>query len=282
METKANYVAVGMFVFATLLALVIALLWLAGTQYSEEYKYYQTYFTGSVSGLAKGTKVRYNGIEVGRVDRLKFDPDDPRRVIVIMQVDPALRLHEDSIATIASEGITGGSYVEIEGGKKNSPLLTETRGQEYPVIKSKQSTLQQLAESAPALVAKFNRVGDQLADLLKPENRQAFSELLSNLRDTSAVINRRSAELDETLANFSLASRALNRDLDTLNTVLLHTDQVATSADKVLTGDTIAQVDQLVTETRTLVTSLKRLSNELDNEPTRLLFGDRRQGYTPK
>ncbi len=268
--------------FATLLALVIALLWLAGTQYSEEYKYYQTYFTGSVSGLAKGTKVRYNGIEVGRVDRLKFDPDDPRRVIVIMQVDPALRLHEDSVATIASEGITGGSYVEIEGGKKNSPLLTETRGQEYPVIKSKQSTLQQLAESAPALIAKFNRVGDQLTDLLKPENRQAFSELLSNLRDTSAVINRRSAELDETLANFSLASRALNRDLDTLNTVLLHTDQVATSADKVLKGDTIAQVDQLVTETRTLVTSLKRLSNELDNEPTRLLFGDRRQGYTPK
>ncbi|MEI9888905.1 MAG: MlaD family protein [Rhizomicrobium sp.] len=68
METKANYIAVGAFVLACMLALVVTVLWLAGVQYSQEFVYYQTTFTGSVTGLGKGTVVRYNGIEVGRVD----------------------------------------------------------------------------------------------------------------------------------------------------------------------------------------------------------------------
>ena len=72
METKANYVAVGVFVMALVLGLVVALLWLTGAQYAQEYAYYQTYFSGSVSGLGTGTSVRYNGIEVGRVSEAEF------------------------------------------------------------------------------------------------------------------------------------------------------------------------------------------------------------------
>ena len=94
METKANYVAVGAFVLACVLGLVVALLWLAGAQYSEEYAYYRTYFTGSVTGLGNGTAVRYNGIEVGHVTKLNFDPDDPKSVIVTMQVAAPLPIHE--------------------------------------------------------------------------------------------------------------------------------------------------------------------------------------------
>ncbi|MDE2630443.1 MAG: MCE family protein, partial [Alphaproteobacteria bacterium] len=78
METKASYVAVGAFVLTCMLGLVITLLWLAGLQYNTEYAYYQTYFTGPVNGLGKGTTVRYNGIDVGRVDDVKFDPNDPQ------------------------------------------------------------------------------------------------------------------------------------------------------------------------------------------------------------
>ena len=44
----------------------------------------------------------------------------------------------------------------------------------------------------------------------------------------------------------------------------------------------IAQMDDLLRESRTLVGSLTRLSNELDRTPTKLLFGDRHKGYAPK
>src|ERR1700761_9789101 len=182
METKANYVAVGGFVLACVLGLVVALLWLAGAQYSAEFAYYRTYFSGAVTGLGDGTVVRYNGINVGHVSKLTFDPDDPKRVIVDLQIDPNLKIHSDSVASIASEGLTGGSYVEIDGGSANAPVLERQIFGDYPVIQSKQSTLQQLEQSAPELIAKLNRAADRLNRVLSDANIKNFSGILSNIK----------------------------------------------------------------------------------------------------
>lgn len=289
METKANYVAVGAFVLACLLGLVVASLWLAGAQYSQEFAHYQTYFTGSVTGLGTGTTVRFNGIDVGRVSKLKFDPENPKRVIVTMEVDPSLKLHEDSIASIASMGLTGGAYVEIEGGSKDAPFLAAKPGQLYPVIRSAPSTLQQLAESAPRLVAKFNEIGDKLSALLSVENRKAIGDILGNLKTTTDVLARRSNDLDATLVNFRQSSEAMTRNLNQLHVTLGHADdavvnisKLSRDADDLVNGDTGAQLSELVSETRSAVISLRTLSNSLQNQPTRLLFGDRREGYTPQ
>src|SRR5476649_2654115 len=133
METKANYVAVGAFVLACMIGLVVTIMWLAGVQYAQEYSYYQANFKGPVTGLGKGTVTRYNGIDVGRIADLHFDPNDPQSVIVLLQVQPGLNIREDSIASIDSQGITGGTFVEISGGKANSPMLVAKDSEKYPV-----------------------------------------------------------------------------------------------------------------------------------------------------
>lgn len=300
METRANYVAVGAFVLSLLFGLVVALLWLTGAQYAQEYAYYQTYFTGSVSGLGKGTTVRYNGIEVGRVSELDFDPNDPKKVRVVMQIDPTLQIHADSVASIASQGLTGGSYVEIDGGTKNSPLLHPHMWGEYPTIKSKPSAFQQLEQSAPQLIVKLNHTADQLNDLLNEKNRKAINQILSklnailgNLHDTTAVLSARSADIDATLRNFNSASAKLDSDLADLHTTLGHADTALASintavggisrlTDHVDTSIASAQLGQLSSDMRNLLRNVSHLSNQLEREPTRLLFGDRREGYTPK
>src|SRR3954468_18931193 len=99
METRASYVMVGAFVLICVLGLFVAMLWVAGSQYREEYSYYRTFFSGPVTGLGKGTIVRYNGIDAGHVTELAFDQADPKRVIVTLQIDPTLRLHVDSVAS---------------------------------------------------------------------------------------------------------------------------------------------------------------------------------------
>ncbi len=293
METKANYVAVGVFVMALVLGLVVALLWLTGAQYAQEYAYYQTYFSGSVSGLGKGTTVRYNGIEVGRVSQLNFDQNDPKKVQVVMQIDPSLQIHADSVASIASQGLTGGSYVEIDGGTKNAPILHPNFWGEYPTIKSKPSAFQQLEQSAPQLVVKLNHAADKLNDILSDKNRKALTDILANLRTTTAVLTARSTDIDATLHNFKTASQKLDADLADLHTTFGHADEALASvkgavgsvnrlAEHVDNAVASAQLGQLSTDMRNLVSNLNRLSNQLEREPTRLLFGDRREGYTPK
>jgi phospholipid/cholesterol/gamma-HCH transport system substrate-binding protein len=292
METKANYVAVGAFVLICFAALMIALLWLGGSQYTREFAYYRTYFSGSVTGLGDGTLVRYNGIQVGRVSKVEFDPHNPKRVIVTLQVNPELPIHSDSVASIASEGLTGGSYVEIDGGSQAAPVLARTMFGEYPVIRSRQSTLQQLEQSAPQLLAKINRIAERLNDLLNDRNRKAFSETLANLRQVTSDFTKHSPQFDSILNNLNTASTGLNTDLSDLHSVLQSArettkriDSLAQNVDK-LTGDINTQVngariDQVLAQTREMVKSITRLSDELDREPTRLLFGDRRKGYTP-
>ena len=285
METKANYVAVGAFVLISMLGLVIALLWLAGAQYREEYAYYRTYFSGPVTGLGKGTTVRYNGIDVGRVSQLDFDPEDPKRVIVTMQVSPSLPIHDDSAASIASEGLTGGSYVEIDGGSKTAPVLAPGPEGEIPVIHAKQSTLQELEQSAPQLMVKLNHAADRLNDVLNDSNRKAFADTLQHLNKLTGVLDKDSPAIDHALLNISSASDKLNTDLGDLHQVLGHADQSAVKighvADDLDTQVNSAQIAQFVTESRALVQSLTALSNKIDREPSSIIFGDRRKGYTP-
>ena len=200
METKANYIAVGAFVLACMLALVVTELWLAGVQYSQEFVYYQTTFSGSVTGLGKGTVVRYNGIEVGRVDSLDFAKDEPSSVVAIMQVRPDLNIHDDAIASIASQGLTGGSYVEIDGGKKKDKdsVLPHTSRTPYPSIKSQQSTLAQLAETAPKIAEKLNKVADKLNRAQRRTRRRSATS--GPISTPSRPWWRRAGDIDQTSA----------------------------------------------------------------------------------
>ncbi len=288
METKANYVAVGAFVLACVVGLVVTIMWLAGAQYSQEYAYYQTYFKGPVTGLGKGTVTRYNGIDVGRVTDLKFNPNDPQSVIVTMQVQPNLNIREDSRASIESQGLTGGSYVEISGGTAKSPILVAKDDQDYPVIVAKQSTLQQLEQSAPEVVAKLNVAVTRLNDVLSDKNRKSLTNVLANLDETTSAIAKRSADIDATIKNANTATANLRDASASLKPTLDHVDatvnkfsKVADDADAFLKGDALSQLSSLVNEMRRLVTSLTRFSDQLNREPTKLLFGDRRKGYDP-
>jgi phospholipid/cholesterol/gamma-HCH transport system substrate-binding protein len=288
METKANYVAVGAFVVACMIGLVVSIMWLAGAQYSQEYSYYQTYFTGPVTGLGKGTVTRYNGIDVGRVAELAFDPNDPQRVIVTLQVQPGLNIREDSVASIDSQGFTGGAFVEISGGTAKSPLLVAKEGQKYPVIKTKQSTLQQLEQSAPQVMAKLNTAADRINDLLNDDNRKAIAQVLANLDRTTATIAGRSADIDATIAQANQATRNLADASGKLQPTLDHVDltvakfgKLGEDADAFVTGDGLAQLSDLIGDLRRLVANLNKFSEGLNRNPTSLLFGDRRKGYEP-
>lgn len=289
METKANYVAVGAFVLACAVGLVVTILWLAGVQYSQEYAYYQANFKGPVTGLGKGTLTRYNGIEVGRITDLSFDPADPSRVIVTVQVQPNLNIREDSIASIDSQGLTGGAFVEISGGSANSPLLVAREGQKYPVLRTKQSTFAQLQQSAPEVVAKLNVAASRLNDLLSDDNRRAIAHVLANLDETTQAVARRSADIDATIANANKAMANLSDASNNLRPTLSHVDltiqkygKVADDVDAFINGDGLAQLSDLIGEMRRLVANLTQFSDQLNRTPTKLLFGDRRKGYEPK
>jgi len=69
----------------------------------------------SVEGIAVGTDVRLAGIKVGTVSDLVLDPAT-YAANVRFTVQRGLEIPEDSDVKIASEGLLGGSFLEITPG----------------------------------------------------------------------------------------------------------------------------------------------------------------------
>jgi phospholipid/cholesterol/gamma-HCH transport system substrate-binding protein len=82
----------------------------------------------SITGLKEGAEVEIAGVTVGKVSKIALDSD---RAIVEMHIDPAIKIQEDSIASIRTKGIIGDKYIKISPGGtdelvKPNGMLTET------------------------------------------------------------------------------------------------------------------------------------------------------------
>ncbi|MGO8918428.1 MAG: MlaD family protein [Stellaceae bacterium] len=317
METRANYVAVGAFVLAALIGIVVVVLWLARVEFNREFAYYDVYFNGSVTGLAQGSEVRYNGIRVGRVTEIRIDPQNLQQVRVTVELDQTALIKADAVASIEVQGLTGSAYIEISGGSQNAPPLEVQPGQRYPVIASQQSGLQRVFASAPEVLARLLDVADKLNEILDQQNRSAIAETLDNLRRITAVGAARAGDVDSVLGDAAVAMRELrgtltsaDQTLDVLRQLvgehgeareaLQAIDGASRKLDKLTTDlDSLVQenrpplrdfsqrglneLGQLIVDARTLVSELTRLSEEIERDPARfLLGGDRREGYQPR
>jgi phospholipid/cholesterol/gamma-HCH transport system substrate-binding protein len=85
----------------------------------------------SVGGLAPGNDVRIGGVKVGSVIEQRIDPAD-FRAVVTFTVRADLKLPEDTVAAITSDGLLGGKYLRLEAGRAEKKLvpgatLKETR-----------------------------------------------------------------------------------------------------------------------------------------------------------
>ena len=67
MEREANYAAVGAFVLLVIAMAGLFVYWYADGREHHQYTRYEVYFQGSVSGLTRGSTVRYLGVDIGRV-----------------------------------------------------------------------------------------------------------------------------------------------------------------------------------------------------------------------
>lgn len=106
--------AIGAVVVAAALGFVIYATSVSGRQAARD-SYPLTAQFRSVEGIAVGTDVRLAGIRVGTVTALDLDPAT-YQAKATFTVDSGLTIPEDSDVKIASEGLLGGSFLEITPG----------------------------------------------------------------------------------------------------------------------------------------------------------------------
>jgi len=297
MEPKVNYVLVGAFVVLFGAVLIVIVLWLVRGGPQRTYRSYYAYFGESVSGINEDSVVRYKGIKVGRVRNMRLDPENPERVRLVLDIAEGTPIKEDTVASLATQGLTGLAYVELGGGTRDSPPLTPPPGQPYPVIKIKPSL--PLDEAASTLMSNLNEISSSLKDLTDKESSASMRKTMVNLAELTAALIQREKELDKlfssadrTLENTREATEKLpalfSRVTETAAALENMAQQIARtgkSVDSLLVGSqqdaqrftnqTLSEAGLLIAEIRQLTERLQRLAQQVEQNPRSLLFGRR-------
>ena len=106
METKANHLLIGAFVLGVIALGFGFVYWMQSFGVGGGTKQFYILFRGSVSGLNSASKVLFNGIRVGRVTKLGIDPQDARRVRVLITVASDTPVRTNTNASMNTKRVT--------------------------------------------------------------------------------------------------------------------------------------------------------------------------------
>ena len=189
MITRAQKARLGLFLLISTLLLLGIVGFMVGRKLIEKTDYYTVEFDTTISGLEVGAPVKYNGVKVGRVDKIIIDPDDPAIVIVTLSLQEGTPIKEDTLAVPASMGITGLRFIELTRGTRDSVYI-EPGGK----IKAGMSTFDTLSSRAEAITAQVETLLDNLTKLTGPDNVKLLTEILTNLNAITEQITELIAE----------------------------------------------------------------------------------------
>ena len=297
METRSNYVMVGVVTVALLIGTLLFIVWIAGLS-NKATKCYDIYFAQAVGGLNKGSNVTFSGVPVGQVSKISLLPKRPEFVWVRIEVNPDTPILQGTTAQIHGVGFTGVNEIQLDGAARGSPPITEAGPEGCPVIPSSTSGLGALLNSAPELIERIQRLTERLTELLSDKNQNSIADILENFDKTSKVLADRAPELADAISdareavhNAGLAAQHVSDLSDNTNklvveegrpaaqdlrTAIAAVQQAADNLNSMVTDarpgvqnftkSTLPEANQLVHEMRDLTKSLKGVSERVEQQ----------------
>ena len=266
METRANFVLIGSFTLAVIDAAFGFVLWFQSLHTTKARSPLRVVFEGSASGLRNGGSVNFNGIRVGEVISVKLD--NPRRVVALAMVENNTPIRKDTRVGLEFQGLTGVAAIALKGGEETAPEVPlDSDG--VRVLTADPNGLQDVTEAVRSTLQNINRV---VAD-----NQQAVKNALQNLETFTSSLSRNSAKIDGIMVKVDgVMAKADN--------LMLGLDALAGGKDggelfqavksiRELAEDFDKRSGALMADGRRTLADISRAVNNLDRNPTRLLFG---------
>jgi len=306
MERDAKYAAVAAFAMLAIAAAVAFVWWYSGSGERRDFVRYEIYFDGSVSGLARGSPVRFLGVDVGRVRNLAIARENPSRVRVTAEIDSEAPISGATRASLGLLGLTGLLFIDLQQDPDADPARVLGEGQRYPVILSRKGDIEAFVDRLPDLLGDTARLVERVEGLLTDENLKAVSTTLGNVeaasRDLPAVtrsaaelaaeLRRTSAEvsaltqevhaiadtagpqIEASLASVRATAEKMNRTADSLERIVAGNEASLSQ----FAGSGVADLQALVVDLRGASDEVRALARSLRDQPSSLLIEQKESG----
>jgi phospholipid/cholesterol/gamma-HCH transport system substrate-binding protein len=218
-------------------------------------------------GVQPGAPVRYGGLAVGKVTRVRVDPGNSSRIEIDVAVDHDAPIKTDSVAKISTLGPLTDNYIEIATGTEHAPLappgstlpseeafgLPQLGDAAQALVPDIHSALQKLNQSLDGLQVTITRANDLLNDRnraniggsLENVNRlvaDARPKVTESLNNLNGLLDDARPKVSTSLANVQDLTKELNAKLPPL------LDKVEAVTGRA--NDTLSHVDSSLVENR--------------------------------
>jgi phospholipid/cholesterol/gamma-HCH transport system substrate-binding protein len=300
MDRDANYVAVGAFVLLVIAMAVSFVFWYTDQQDKRTYQRYEIYFPGTVSGLSRGSPVRYLGVDVGKVARIMIDPEQRNRVLVIADIESSAPIDSRTRASLSLQGVTGLLFVDLEQDRNATVPGELAQGLRYPVIRSARSDFDVLLSNLPALTTHLVELVERVNQVFSDENVRAFRATLENARLASERLPGTAREVQELMVDVRHAAQEVQGAAADLRGIEAHaspdieaaianirhvSDNLVKASDQLehfvaenepglsrFTHQSLPQFEQLLRESRQAARDFRDLSRSLKQNPSQLIY----------
>lgn len=298
MENKSHAFWAGLFTIVLLLAIAAAA-FLFNVDRSQRVPYDLIART-NVTGLFADAAVRYRGLDVGKVQSIKFDPEHPGQIVIRILVDTHAPITHSTFGTLGLQGVTGIAFVQLDDtGQDLRPLPSSAH--DVARLPLHPGLFDQLQKRGDILLRKLERVTDDVNNILTPEmgaQLQATAASLQKAADGVATLTQQISptarklpgtldQLDRTLASTNQMITSLNRPNGPLESNLNKVGTAAQQAGDALASmnatlqelsarvgyDTLPRVNSLAEDVRSAARSVDRAADTFSTNPRSVLFG---------
>lgn len=189
-----NEVKTGMVVIAAFLVGII--FWVKTTDFNAGPYKLKTYFNYA-EGVKPDSIVKLSGIEVGRVETIKFQYAPETKIELVMAIDRKAKVREDSIAFISTSGMIGDAYIGITPGspdkqfvKDGATLISEDPVETRKLMKMADS----ISENLDKTLVEVKNLAENVNGVVK-ENKTKIDNIAANLETTSANFKELSEDM---------------------------------------------------------------------------------------
>lgn len=261
METRANHALVGAFTLLVLAAAFGFVWWFAAAGQNRERAIYRIQFQGAVSGLTPGSGVLFNGIRVGDVTSLNFDPQDPAKVVARVEVFKNTPVRSDTRTRLEMTGLTGGAAIQMTGGSQTAPalpLVTTESGDpnNAPVLIAEGSAFQDILEGARTVLQQAQTAFGDIQGLIG-NSRGSIERSLQNVEQFTAALSANSDDLKTFMQSTGVAARQIGNLADNLVPLVTDVQNLVRAVD-------VNKVDQTMTNAVAFTDSLKKAGPKVE------------------
>ena len=292
--------SVGLFVCAAITILVVFTVWISGKKGNQPTSHYSIVIHNDVSGLSLGGPVYFLGVAVGEVTGLTIVSGQPPSIRVDIEILESTPVDAGARATLAAQGITGVSVINLSSEPGEHPPLTTPPGFDYPVIPFRDSGFAAILASAPQILEKVDSLLDRANDLLGEANQASVQQVLANIETlTNSLASEESglaslpAEFQATLAEVRVTLSEVRNIVKeagpgvqvSIGNIEQATAQLAAVTSRLeswlndheaevrqFMGDGLGQVPGLLRDARDTLRDLDKLLELLRRDPSALIY----------